>query len=40
MQDLVALIKDAGFSQVETEDMQPTRFSAFPGAGFVRAYKD
>ena len=40
MQDLVALIKDAGFSQVETEEMQPPRFSAFPGAGFVRAYKN
>ena len=39
MDDLAALIKEAGFSQVETEEMQPPRFSAFPGAGFVRAYK-
>jgi len=39
LQDLVALLKDAGFSQVETEEMRPPRFSAFPGAGFVRAYK-
>lgn len=38
-QDLVALVKEAGFSQVETEEMLPARFSAFPGAGFVRAYK-
>lgn len=40
MQDLVALVKDAGFSQVEMEEMRPARFSAFPGAGFVRAYKN
>jgi ubiquinone/menaquinone biosynthesis C-methylase UbiE len=39
LQDLVALVKDAGFSRVETEEMQPLRFSAFPGAGFVRTYK-
>ena len=39
MQDLAALVKDAGFSEVETEEMRPPRFSAFPGAGFVRAYK-
>ncbi len=37
--DLAALVKEAGFSQVETEEMRPSRFSAFPGAGFVRAYK-
>jgi ubiquinone/menaquinone biosynthesis C-methylase UbiE len=37
--DLVALVKDAGFEQVETQEMQPPRFSAFPGVGFVRAYK-
>ena len=39
MQDLAALAKKAGFSQVETEEMQLPRFSAFPGAGFVRAHK-
>ena len=38
-QDLVALIKEAGFSQVETEEMPPVRFSAFPGASLIRAYK-
>lgn len=37
--DLTVLVKDAGFSEVETEEMRPPRFSAFPGAGFVRAYK-
>jgi ubiquinone/menaquinone biosynthesis C-methylase UbiE len=39
MQDLAALVKDAGFSEVETEEMRLPRFSAFPGAGFVRAHK-
>jgi len=39
VQDLVALVSDAGFDQVETEELQPPRFSAFPGAGLVRAYK-
>ncbi len=39
MQDLAALIKDAGFSRVETEEMRLPRFSVFPGAGFVWAHK-
>jgi ubiquinone/menaquinone biosynthesis C-methylase UbiE len=39
MGDLAALVKDAGFEQVETEEMRPPRFSAFPGAGFVWACK-
>jgi ubiquinone/menaquinone biosynthesis C-methylase UbiE len=39
MHDLAAMVSDAGFSEVETEEMQPPRFSAFPGAGLVRAYK-
>jgi ubiquinone/menaquinone biosynthesis C-methylase UbiE len=39
IQDLAALVKDAGFSEMETEEMRPPRFSAFPGAGFVRAHK-
>jgi SAM-dependent methyltransferase len=39
MQDLAAMISDAGFSEVVTEEMQPPRFSAFPGAGFIRAHK-
>jgi hypothetical protein len=39
MQDLVALVSDAGFAQVETEEMQPLRFTAFPGVGILRAHK-
>jgi ubiquinone/menaquinone biosynthesis C-methylase UbiE len=39
LHELAALVSDAGFSQVEIEEMRPARFSAFPGAGFVRAYK-
>lgn len=39
IQDLTALVRDAGFSQVETQEIQPLRFSAFPGAGFVSARK-
>jgi ubiquinone/menaquinone biosynthesis C-methylase UbiE len=39
LQDLVAFVKEAGFSQVETEELPPPRFSAFPGAGLVLAYK-
>jgi ubiquinone/menaquinone biosynthesis C-methylase UbiE len=39
MQDLAVLVKDAGFEDVETEEMRPPRFSAFPGAGMVRAHK-
>ena len=40
MQDLAAKVTEAGFSQVETEEMPSPRFSAFPGAGFLRAYKN
>jgi ubiquinone/menaquinone biosynthesis C-methylase UbiE len=39
MHDLAALVSDAGFSVVETEEMRPPRFSAFPGAVFVNAHK-
>jgi ubiquinone/menaquinone biosynthesis C-methylase UbiE len=39
LHELAALVADAGFAQVETEQMRPPRFSAFPGAGFVRASK-
>lgn len=39
MQELAALIKDASFEDVETEEMRPPRFSAFLGVGFVRAHK-
>jgi len=39
LSELAALITVAGFVQVDTEEMRPPRFSAFPGAGFVTAYK-
>jgi ubiquinone/menaquinone biosynthesis C-methylase UbiE len=39
MHDLVALLKEAGFDQLETEELWSLRFSAFPGAGIIRAYK-
>jgi SAM-dependent methyltransferase len=39
MEELAALVSDAGFSEVDTEKMRPLRFSAFPGAGLVRAHK-
>ena len=39
MRDLAALVKEAGFEHLEIEEMRPPRFSAFPGAGFVRAHK-
>jgi ubiquinone/menaquinone biosynthesis C-methylase UbiE len=39
MQDLAAMVSDAGFESLEMEEMQPLRFSAFPGAGFIRAHK-
>ena len=39
MQDLAAMFLDAGFEQLEMEEMLPLRFTAFPGAGFIRAHK-
>jgi len=39
IQDLAALVNEAGFSQVETEEIRPPRLSAFPGASLIRAYK-
>ena len=39
LHELAALVADAGFKQMETEQMQPPRFSAFPGASLVRASK-
>jgi hypothetical protein len=39
LQDLVSLVWVAGFSEVETEEMQPIRYSAFPGARVVSARK-
>lgn len=39
LHDLIALVQDAGFIEVRTEEMRPSRFFAFPGAGLVRARK-
>jgi ubiquinone/menaquinone biosynthesis C-methylase UbiE len=39
VQDLVALVSDAGFQDLETEEMRPQHPSAFPGASIVLAYK-
>ncbi len=39
IQDLVALVKDAGFEHLDTEEAPPLRFSAFPGAGIISARK-
>ena len=39
MHDLAAMVVDAGFEQPEMEEMQPLRFSAFPGAGIICARK-
>lgn len=39
MQDLTVLVAAAGFERVETEEMPPVCFSAFPGAGVVYAWK-
>lgn len=39
LQDLAAILGAAGFSGVETEEMRPARWSAFPGAGFAIGHK-
>jgi ubiquinone/menaquinone biosynthesis C-methylase UbiE len=39
-QKLAALVTEAGFLEVASEEMPPRRFSAFPGAGFVTAHTD
>jgi ubiquinone/menaquinone biosynthesis C-methylase UbiE len=39
LSELAAMVAHAGFVQVDMEEMPPPRFSAFPGAGFVRASK-
>ena len=39
MQDLAAMVSDAGFELLETGELLSVRFSAFPGAGFIRADK-
>jgi len=37
--DLVALLKEAGFDRLETEEVPPVRSSSFPGVGFICAFK-
>jgi ubiquinone/menaquinone biosynthesis C-methylase UbiE len=39
LQELATLVEDVGFSQVDAENMQPARFSAFPGAGIIVAHQ-
>jgi ubiquinone/menaquinone biosynthesis C-methylase UbiE len=39
LRELAALVSEAGFTRLETEEMSPPRFSAFPGAGLIRAEK-
>ncbi len=39
MHDLAAIVSEAGFDKMETEEMRPVRFSTFPGANILRAYK-
>lgn len=39
LQDLEALLKEASFDQLATEELQSSRFSPFPGASILRAYK-
>lgn len=39
LQDLAALVKEAGFSQVETGDIALPHLPGIPGAGFVGAHK-
>jgi len=40
IQELAALLQETGFDQLETQELRPSRFSAFPGAGIIRAYKN
>src|SRR5712691_3801388 len=39
LHELAAMVSDAGFEHLETEEMQPPRFSAFPGAGIIHTHK-
>lgn len=39
LQDLATLGREAGFSRIETEEMPPAHFSAFPGINIVHAHK-
>ncbi|HLW00606.1 MAG TPA: methyltransferase domain-containing protein [Ktedonobacterales bacterium] len=37
LQDVVSLLEEAGFSQVETEELPSPHFTTFPGASLIRA---
>jgi ubiquinone/menaquinone biosynthesis C-methylase UbiE len=39
MVELSSFLTESGFDNIKTESLQPKRYSAFPGAGFVLAYK-
>jgi ubiquinone/menaquinone biosynthesis C-methylase UbiE len=39
LEDLTALVRDAGFERLDTEEVPPRRHSSFPGAGILLAYK-
>jgi ubiquinone/menaquinone biosynthesis C-methylase UbiE len=39
LHDLAALVGKAGFERLSIQEVPPTRLSAFPGAGILRAYK-
>jgi ubiquinone/menaquinone biosynthesis C-methylase UbiE len=39
MVELSSVLADSGFENIQAESLRPKRFSAFPGAGFVLAYK-
>jgi ubiquinone/menaquinone biosynthesis C-methylase UbiE len=39
LRELTALVLEGGFTHLETEEMSPPRFSAFPGAGLIRGEK-
>ena len=39
LRDLEGLLQEAGFVQMVAEEAPPPRFSAFPGANIIRAYR-
>lgn len=39
VQELAALLQEASFGQIETEELLSPRSSTFPGASLIRAYK-
>jgi hypothetical protein len=39
IEDLATLVREAGFERADIEEIPSGRFSVFPGAGILRAYK-